>query len=88
MARPALEVSLSARRWEDGARGEEPLPSLFILPTNSADRRKDPTGSTFLIGRIVSTPVPRSASLTTVPDPFKDVLSLYDDRRVPRMEPE
>jgi hypothetical protein len=81
---PALADSLEARR---GAIGEVGLPSLRRLPTNSDDSLSEPTGSTFFTGRIVPTPLPRSAGVNTVPAPSTDVRAAYD-ARVERTDPE
>jgi len=55
------------------------LPSRArMLPTYSDDNRNEPVVSIFFTGRIVSTPVPKSASRTTVP--FEAVRAAYDDR--------
>lgn len=67
--------------------GVELLPSRRRFPTNSAEIRKEPTGSTLLTGLMVSTPVPRSASFKTVPAPRTDVRSAYDARRLLRIDP-
>ena len=82
---PTFAVSLEARRGE--AIGEVGLPSLRRLPTNSDDSLSEPTGSTFFTGRMVPTPVPRSAGVNTVPVPSTDVRVAYD-ARVERTDPE
>ena len=81
---PTLAVSLEARR---GVIGEVELPSLCRLPTNSDDGLSEPTGSTFFTGRMVPTPVLRSAGVNTVPAPSTDVRVPYD-ARVERTDPE
>lgn len=85
--RPAFERSLEVRLCV-GERGDETLPSFRMLPTNSEDSLSEPAGSTFFTGRIVSIPVPRSASLSTVPGPSVDVRAAYDARLAERGEPE
>ena len=75
---PTLAVSLEAPRG--GAIGEVELPSLRRLPINSDDSLSEPTGSTFFTGRMVPTPVPRSAGVNTVPAPSTDVRAVYDAR--------
>jgi len=82
---PALAVSFETCREVVGEVG---LPSLRRLPTNSDDSLSEPTGSTFFTGRMVSTPVPRSAGLNTVPVPSTDVRAAYDARRAERTDPE
>ena len=83
---PTFAVSLEACRG--GAIGEVGLlPSLRRLPTNSDDSLSEPTGSTFFTGRMVPTPVPRSAGVNTVPAPSTDVRVAYD-ARVERTDPE
>lgn len=83
---PALPKSLVLRLCVE-ALGERD-PSFRMLPTNSEDNLRDPAGSTFLIGRIVSTPVPRSPALRTVPVPSVEMRAAYEARREERTEPE
>jgi hypothetical protein len=90
---PALASSVGLRLrdvfvgdvGEVGEVGTDVLPSFLPLPTKSADSLKDPAVSTFFTGRIVSTPVPKSASRIKVPR--MSLRSAYDDRRPERMEP-
>lgn len=79
---PALAVSLEARREVVG----EVLPSL--RPTYSDDSLSEPTESTFFTGRMVSTPVPRSAGVNIVPVPSTEVRAANDARRPERTDPE
>ena len=89
---PALCASLAARLWgvfvlegDDGV--DDVLPSrLRRLPTYSSERRRDRIVSTFFTGRIVSTPLPMSASPSTVPEATL-LRAAYEARREERTEP-
>src|SRR6266404_5246243 len=74
--RPALAASLAARlcaeenlSFTGDVVGDvvKELEPLRMFPTYSDESRKEPEASIFFTGRIVSTPVPISASRTMVP---------------------
>ena len=70
---------------DDGV--DDVLPSrLRRLPTYSSERRRDLIVSTFFTGRIVSTPLPMSASPSTVPEATL-LRAAYEARRDDRTEP-